>query len=458
MSSSGERDVGGKNEDVQADELERAENGRTSAEGDGSSRIADMLREERERQDDAEEGSRPRSSAALHGYGRIKSAESPSKDVSPEISLSPAPEGYGSPEGSMSIPDDTPSIQSSLSSQLPRVEDETDTPQAPWEVVRWTKLRIISGQVFSEAGKRNFGKPTCLAVSTSIAIGTSKGLILIFDYHQTLKAIIGTGTKAAECGSVTALAISADYSTVVGGHADGYIFTWEIARPARPFLQIPPFDRSLLTGRHPNGHVSGCAILHVGFLGTRHTALISADDGGMAFSHLATRGLGAIARSVTTTRLLGRYPTSVPSMERTRKPSSVLAFSPLPLGNVEQASDKMGLTAILTPYLLVIVSTTPIAQTQHKAPRPKAVAAHSALSGCLAWFPAVKLKVPSTDSGEPISRTKLVYCWSNILTVLEVEETEKPQPVEKDKPPDLHFRPRSRWMSEEAIVAVQWLS
>ncbi|KAK5016789.1 Vacuolar protein sorting-associated protein 8 [Cryomyces antarcticus] len=254
MSSSGESDAGGENKDVQADELERAEDGRTSAEGDGSSRTADMLREERERQDDAEEGSRLRSSAALHGYGRTKSAESPNKDVPPEISLSPAPEGYGSPEGSMSIPDDTLSIQgsvlsspgsgrptsqfsssrtysgalrpferrfqsklspsslqspravspaflaphsrqSSLSSQLPQVEDEADTPQAPWEVVRWTKLRTVSGQVFSEAGKRNFGKPTCLAVSASIAIGTSKGLILIFDYHQTLKAIIGTGTK-----------------------------------------------------------------------------------------------------------------------------------------------------------------------------------------------------------------------------------------------------------------------
>lgn len=89
------------------------------------------------------------------------------------------------------------SRQSSLSSNLlfqPQL-DEADTPQAPWEVVRWTKLKKITGQVFSEVGKRNFGRPTCLAVATSLVVGTSKGFILVFDYQQVLKSIIGPGTK-----------------------------------------------------------------------------------------------------------------------------------------------------------------------------------------------------------------------------------------------------------------------
>src|ERR1700742_4086738 len=100
---------------------------------------------------------------------------------------------------------------------------------------------------------------------------------------------------AIECGPVTSLAISADHSTVAGGHATGNIFTWELARPAKPFLHIPPLERDSLDDRRSDGHVSDSAILHVGFLGTRHTALVSADDGGMAFSHRATRGLGAVA-------------------------------------------------------------------------------------------------------------------------------------------------------------------
>ncbi|GAB1310557.1 Vacuolar protein sorting-associated protein 8 [Madurella fahalii] len=343
----------------------------------------------------------------------------------------------------------------SMGSQLPLDPGDTETPSPPWEVVRWTKLRKLNGQAFSEAGKRNFGSPTCLAVSASIVLGTSKGIILAFDYNQNLKLIIGPGTKAVESGAITAIAISADHTTIAGGHANGNIFTWDTTRAARPFLSIPHLDPSHQQNRIADGHMPNVAITHLGFLGTRHTALVSADDRGMAFSHLATRGTGALGRTVRTTRILGRYPDSKPPPGKTLKPSTVLAFASLPLGNVEMATDTMGLTAMLTPYLLVIVSTTPVAQTQHKSARPKEVAAHSAMTGCLAWFPGVKLKVADPVTGNQISKVKLVYCWSNVLTVLDVDEI----PVEdKDKPPSLKFRARNRWKCEEPIVAVQWLS
>lgn len=65
----------------------------------------------------------------------------------------------------------------------------------PWEVVRWTKLVKLSGQAFSESAKRNFGSPTCMAISTSIVLGTTKGILLLFDYNQNLKMIIGPGTR-----------------------------------------------------------------------------------------------------------------------------------------------------------------------------------------------------------------------------------------------------------------------
>ncbi|KAF7547737.1 hypothetical protein G7Z17_g7517 [Cylindrodendrum hubeiense] len=343
----------------------------------------------------------------------------------------------------------------SLSSQFLLDQADTDTPTPPWEVVRWTRLRKLNGQAFSEAGKRNFGSPTCLAVSATIVVGTSKGIILIFDYNQNLKMIIGPGTKAVECGPITAIAISADHSTIAGGHANGYIFTWDTNRASRPFLTIPHLDPLQLKNRVTDGHVPDVSITHLGFLGTRHTALVSADDRGMAFSHLATRGTGALGRSVKTHRILGRYPDAPTPAGKTVKPSTVLAFAPLPLGNVERSTDGFGLTAMLTPYLLVIVSTTPVAQTQHKSARPKDVPAHSAMTGCLAWFPAVQLKVPDPHTGSDISKVKLAYCWSNVLTVLDVDEIPRD---DKDQPPSFRFKARNRWKCEEAIVAVQWLS
>ena len=314
----------------------------------------------------------------------------------------------------------------------------------------------MTGEAFSEVGKRKFGRPTCIAIAASIALGTSKGIILVFDYNQNLKSVIGMGTKAVESGSVTSISISADHSTIASGHASGSIFTWELARPAKSFLHIPPVDRDRTPAA--DGHTLDVAILHIGFLGMRHTALASADDKGMAFSHLATRGMGMVARSVKTTRILGRYPDKSSNAERQRKPSSVLAFSPLPLGGAEHGADSLGLVAMLTPYLLVVVSTTPIAQTQHKAPRPKEVAAHGAMTAALAWFPSVKLKTKDPTTLESSSRVKLVYCWSNILTILEVLEVESSASPVKDEPPTFQFKSRSRWKADEAIVGVQWLS
>ncbi|KAL2184068.1 hypothetical protein L209DRAFT_693445 [Thermothelomyces heterothallicus CBS 203.75] len=479
--------------------------------------IADVIEQgEPETDSDAPRPAGP--SSIAHRYGELVEAagETPSEDdgstdAAPRVAVAVSP--IGSP---LSVPDDTPSIQGSavsspsssllpsrasraglasptpsfrpfdrrfqsrissphltsprpsspaflsahsrnvsLSSQLLLDPEGPETPSPPWEVVRWTKLRKLNGQVFSESGRRNFGSPTCLAVSATVVLGTSKGIILVFDYNQNLKLIIGPGTKAVESGPVTAIAISADHTTIAGGHANGNIFTWDTSRAARPFLSIPHLDPVHRQKSPSDGHVQNVKVTHLGFLGTRHTALVSADDRGMAFSHLATRGTGALGRTVKTTRILGRYPDSQPPPGKTLKPSTVLAFASLPLGNVEMATDTMGLTAILTPYLLVIVSTTPIAQTQHKSARPKEVAAHSPMTGCLAWFPAVKLKVADPVTGSQISKVKLVYCWSNVLTVLDVDEIPS---EDKDKPPSLRFRARSRWKCEEAIVAVQWLS
>ncbi|CAK7269516.1 Vacuolar protein sorting-associated protein 8 [Sporothrix epigloea] len=348
--------------------------------------------------------------------------------------------------------------QTDLSSASFFLGGSTETPSPPWEVMRWTKLTKLSSQSFSESAKRNFGSPTCMAISQSIVIGTTKGVMLVFDYNQNLKTIIGMGTKAVEAGAITSVCISADHTTVAGGHADGSIFTWDLSRSSRPFLHIPPMDAAQAVNqqRTVSGHMPGFAVTHLGFLGSRRTALVSADDRGMAFAHLATRGTGSLGRTVKTSRILGRYPgAKLPVTGKPIKPSTVLAFAPLPLGNVDRATDSMGLTAMLTPYLLVIVSTTPVANTQHKSPRPKEVAPHSAMSGCLAWFPAVRLKVPDPRTGDEISLAKLVYCWSNVLTVLDVEEIPSEDP---EKQPTLHCKARNRWKCEESIVAVQWLT
>ncbi|KAI5800575.1 Golgi CORVET complex core vacuolar protein 8-domain-containing protein [Pyronema domesticum] len=434
---------------------------------DDSSHLLSYLQEARTEQESEDKSGLITPGPTFKKFQSAASIEAP--DTTPDRPPSSA--------GSYSTPDDTPSLHGSIASSAAgsafgtrfspspssvKPEDaplETlDDKSAPWDVIRWTKLKTITSQLFSEAGKRSFGTPTCICASATIAFGTSKGIILIFKYPQTLQSIIGPGTQAVECGPITALAVSADHTTIAGGHASGHIFTWELSKPSKPFLKIPPLMKYQMENRREDGHVEGVAVLHLGFLGTRHTALVSSDEKGMAFSHLATRGLGAVGRTVKTARILGRYPLALDSIERPRKPSTVLGMSVLPLGNSQEKTDSMGLVAMLTPYLLVIVSTTPVAQTQHKAVRPKEVAGEADLSGCLAWYPAVKLKTANPESKPVSSKARLAYAWSNVLTLLELTVVEGEGPEDPNRPPALEFHAKSRYRCDEAIVAVQWFS
>lgn len=57
------------------------------------------------------------------------------------------------------------------------------------------KLKKVSAETCSESAKRGYGTPTCFSVAAVIAVGMSRGVVLIFDQVQNLKAIIGLSTQ-----------------------------------------------------------------------------------------------------------------------------------------------------------------------------------------------------------------------------------------------------------------------
>jgi hypothetical protein len=85
------------------------------------------------------------------------------------------------------------SVVSMLNLQNMVIDQAAD--DRPRDTLRWTRLKRISDQLYSSAGRKAFGNPTCLAVSGMLAFGTSKGLILIFDYQQNCKHVIGNGSR-----------------------------------------------------------------------------------------------------------------------------------------------------------------------------------------------------------------------------------------------------------------------
>lgn len=328
------------------------------------------------------------------------------------------------------------------------IDGETDKS---WETMRWTKLRKISNQIFSETAASTYGRPTCLLAAALIAIGTSRGFVLVFDYHQNLKSVIGQNTKATECGEVTSLAVSADFSYIASGYSTGHIFTWDLAKFTTYNIHISPISMNFMGKPSHDGNVEGSRIIHLSFLGKRHSALVSGNDRGMCFSHNTVRSM--LGRSVKTRRIMGRYPQPHLTLDTHHKPTAILACSPLPLGTIVQSTDDMCLVAIMTPYILAIVSVFPSPQTEFKTGRPKSVSHELGLSGCLAWFPALKATGTSSETN-----SRLAYSWSNVLTIMEVVVIKKHESSKSRKDMSLNFTSVKRYIGEEAIVSIQWIS
>lgn len=266
---------------------------------------------------------------------------------------------------------------------------------------------------------------------------------------------LGADRIAVEAGSVTAIALSADHTYVACGHEDGSIFSWELRNPSLCARHIPatkPPEIATISG-----HLYGVRITHIGFVGARHSCFVTSDSRGMTFHHNFTRRL--LGSNVQTTRILGRYPS--PSGGVLMKPSTTYSSSILPLGTMPHFTDSLGLVAILTPYKLVIVSTSPVPRTQYKYNRPIGTIAESdVISGCAAWFPCVR---PARSQGDPASagtKPTLAFSWCKRLQFLTVENAQ----LDDSNDPVANSIARTNvkllreYQCPESIVAMQWHS
>ncbi|CAG8450618.1 11124_t:CDS:10 [Ambispora leptoticha] len=347
-------------------------------------------------------------------------------------------------------------------------------PPEPWEAFRWIPLEAISDQLYSTNFSKNYGLPTVLAVSGVIAVGTTRGLILVYEVYeknekkekreQNLKCL-GTTANALEHGAVTSLCISTDHTQIVSGHAQGHIFIWDISRPHNPTRTILPISTAVAAGGRKEGHIRGSSILHVDFVGVRKNGIVSGDNHGMVFYHNLYKVM--MVNASETTRILGRYPVSTsgpetPVASKPPRPSVVFGLAPLPLGQSPHGSEGFGLVAMLTPYKMTIVSTKPTIQQQYKYTKPRYLPdSTKSISGCLAWYPAVKVKLNAVESNLVDTDPLLAFSWGNHLTIIKVTVAQSETPTKRrrqDREVRLEFTKVGEWKNKNGIVALQWLS
>ena len=81
-------------------------------------------------------------------------------------------------------------------------------------------MKDITAQLGSEQTRRDVGLPTCIAVHAKfLAVGTSHGLVLVFDHFQALKVVLAA--SSSEASATTCVDISPEGDWLVSGHKDG---------------------------------------------------------------------------------------------------------------------------------------------------------------------------------------------------------------------------------------------
>ncbi|KAH9948952.1 hypothetical protein B0H21DRAFT_196377 [Amylocystis lapponica] len=180
-----------------------------------------------------------------------------------------------------------------LSAGQARADKSNGHSQPAREVFRWTQLRVLGEHIYnpqpqkaiSLLGTENAGSPTVLAANGLICVGTDANRILVFDFKQNLKCVCGSDISDRTVGPVTALALSFDHTFVASGHSTGHIQLFDLHAPKTPARFVAPTTLAAVASGRQEGHLVGSRIVSIGFIAGRHTAIVSADDSGLAFYH-----------------------------------------------------------------------------------------------------------------------------------------------------------------------------
>ena len=140
-------------------------------------------------------------------------------------------------------------------------------------------LKGISSQMVSANDRVSVGLPTVMATThLYIAVGTTRGFVLVFDGKQVLKCSLGGSSYGKEYGAVSSMSFNPESTRILVGFAKGHLLEYDVVN-AKLMLSLN------------EAHPLGSAIIHTKYSDDPSLALIC-DAGGSVFEVSFKRMMG----------------------------------------------------------------------------------------------------------------------------------------------------------------------
>ncbi|EGV63151.1 Vacuolar protein sorting-associated protein 8 [Yamadazyma tenuis] len=366
-------------------------------------------------------------------------------------------------------------ISLSIKAHRSSTTDARPVPLSHSRTFQWSETPAVSVEINSPDFLFKYGQACYMDSSASlIAIGTERGYVVVFGYHQEVIHVLTpehttaipesppiSSTGYIVNTSVSSLAISSDSTVVVSGHTNGLIVIWELKSGQEltpPLHQIKPITFQDRFHKNKEGHLSititSIKIFH-------DNQIVSSDVSGLVFYHHGVKSL--LARNYITQKLLGNNDSNgIPSPKYRIYDMDILA-----LGNTPQITDSIGMLAVVTGSMVAVLSVFSMdnpnnlyLKTHFKMQVPKAVKLTSDSLACTGWFPCMEYE-------GVVSNAKLAVSWNNCLSILEVDNAILPANFvgvindlrSKDKSiPTLPISRTARKYLKDPIISLKWMS
>ncbi|KAI9292449.1 hypothetical protein K502DRAFT_332339 [Neoconidiobolus thromboides FSU 785] len=218
-------------------------------------------------------------------------------------------------------------------------------------MIQWIQLTHITKQLFNEQTIESLGRPLLFYVNKWIVFATSKGLLVVFDFHQKLKFVLGNTAVALEHGSITSLDISKDGDWLLVGYSQGLIAIWDLIKGQiiTTILPILEKKKSLLSIKKL-GHIKGNQIRNVQFLGKSKRFLSADEMGNVFYHHISTGIMGMSSKS----KLIYINKSKSKSIEDVLVDMQTLSYTGL-----NKSMEDMNLVAILSYKEVIVMRLKP---------------------------------------------------------------------------------------------------